>query len=78
MTLRRTALVTALSIMLAGSFAALAVAVATRRQTHVPVAGAAYVTFPVHAGLEWNWEMPATTLAGLACAAALLGSARRS
>jgi O-antigen ligase len=55
----------------------LATAVATRRQPYVPVAGAAYVTFLVHAGLDWDWEMPATTLAGLACAAALLGSARR-
>jgi O-antigen ligase len=56
----------------------LATAVAARRQPHVPVAAAAYVTFLVHAGLDWDWEMPATTLAGLACAAALLGSARRA
>ena len=55
----------------------LATAVAARRQPHVPVAAAAYVTFLVHAGLDWDWEMPATTLAGLACAAALLGSAHR-
>ena len=56
----------------------LATAVAARRQPHGPVAAAAYVTFLVHAGLDWDWEMPATTLAGLACAAALLGSARRA
>jgi len=42
-----------------------------------PIAAAAYVTFLVHAGLDWDWEMPATTLAGLACAAALMGSARK-
>jgi O-antigen ligase len=54
----------------------LATAVATRRQPHVPVATAAYVTFLVHAGLDWDWEMPATTFAGLACGAALLASDR--
>jgi len=43
-----------------------------------PIAAAAYVTFLVHAGLDWDWEMPATTLAGLALAAALIGSARRA
>jgi len=32
----------------------------------------------VHAGLDWDWEMPATTLAGLALAAALIGNARRA
>jgi O-antigen ligase len=55
----------------------LASSLAMRRKPHVPVAAAAYVTFLVHAGLDWDWEMPATTLAGLACAAALLGSTRR-
>lgn len=44
----------------------------------VPVAAAGYAAFLVHAGLDWDWEMPATTLAGLACGAALLVSARRS
>ena len=53
-------------------------AVSRRRQPLVPVAAAAYVTFLVHAGLDWDWEMPATTLAGLACAAALIGNARRA
>lgn len=36
-------------------------------------AGAAYCVFLVHAGLDWDWEMPVTVLAGLACAASLLG-----
>jgi hypothetical protein len=31
------------------------------------------VTFLVHAGLDWDWEMPAVTLAGLVCLAALVG-----
>jgi O-antigen ligase len=33
------------------------------------------VTFLVHAGLDWDWEMPAVTVAGIACLAAVLGSA---
>jgi hypothetical protein len=54
-------------------------AVASRRRDPlVPVAAAAYVAFLVHTGLDWDWEMPVTTLAGLACAAALIGNARRA
>jgi O-antigen ligase len=36
------------------------------------VAGAAYVAFLAHAAVDWDWEMPAVTLAALGCAAALL------
>ena len=42
----------------------------------VAPAAAAYSAFLVHAGLDWDWEMPVTTLAGLACGAALLASGR--
>ena len=38
---------------------------------------AAYSAFLVHAGLDWDWEMPVTTFAGLACGAALLVAARK-
>src|SRR5262249_49310121 len=31
-----------------------------------------YVAFLVHAGLDWDWEMPAVTVAGLLFGAALL------
>lgn len=44
-----------------------------------PLAGAAaggYAAYLVHAGLDWDWEMPAVTLAGLVCGAALLAAAR--
>jgi O-antigen ligase len=44
-----------------------------RHHPLAPIGAAAYVTFLVHAGLDWDWEMPATTLAGLALAAALIG-----
>lgn len=33
-------------------------------------AAAGAVTFLVHAGLDWDWEMPAVTLVGIACLAA--------
>jgi hypothetical protein len=52
-------------------------AVRARGSPLVPVAAGAYVAFLVHAGADWDWEMPAVTLAGLACAAALLVAARR-
>ena len=37
-----------------------------------------YVAFLIHAGLDWDWELPAVTIAGLACAAALLVRERAS
>ena len=36
-----------------------------------------YVAFLVHAAQDWDWELPAVTLAGLACAAVLLLLAER-
>lgn len=35
-------------------------------------AGAAFVAFALHAGLDWDWEMPVATLTGLGCAGVLL------
>ena len=34
----------------------------------------AYTAFLVHAAFDWDWEMPAVTIAGLACGAALLAA----
>jgi O-antigen ligase len=41
---------------------------------HPLAAGAlgAYVAYLVHAGIDWDWEMPAVTVAALACGVALL------
>jgi O-antigen ligase len=39
------------------------------------VAGA-YGAYLVHAGLDWDWEMPVVTISALFCAAALLTAAR--
>jgi O-antigen ligase len=45
--------------------------VTNRRTPYVPVAAAAYVAFLVHAGLDWDWELPVVVVAALSCAAAL-------
>jgi O-antigen ligase len=51
---------------------------AARGRAHplVGAAAGAYVTFLVHAGLHWDWEMPAVTIVALTCAAVLLVGAR--
>src|SRR5207302_8738659 len=41
----------------------------------VPAALAAYVAYLIHAGVDWDWEMGAVTVAALVCAAALLAAA---
>jgi hypothetical protein len=50
----------------------LVAAVSARGHPLVPLVLAAYVAFLVHAAVDWDWEMPAVTLAALSCAAALL------
>lgn len=50
-------------------------AVALRGPVASPAAAAAagaYAAFLLHAGLDWDWELPAITVAGLFCGAALL------
>ncbi|TMK95113.1 MAG: hypothetical protein E6G42_03525 [Actinobacteria bacterium] len=62
-------LVTALSLPLVAATKA-------RLQPFVPGAFAAYFAYLIHAGGEWDWEMPAVTLMGLLCGAGLLLAAR--
>lgn len=65
-------------VLLLGVLAPPVVAIVRRRGTGItPIAAAAYTAFLVHAGLDWDWEVPATTLVGLACGVALLVSVRR-
>jgi O-antigen ligase len=45
--------------------------VAALRGVNAAAAGG-YFAFLVHAGLEWDWELPAVTVAGLLCGAAVL------
>lgn len=65
-----------LVLLLAVLLPPLAAAVAARSHPATAIAAGGYVAFLVHAGLDWDWEMPATTLAGLACAAVLFAAAR--
>jgi len=37
----------------------------------------AYTAYLVHAGLDWDWEMPAVTLVGILCAVGLLAAGRQ-
>jgi O-antigen ligase len=41
-----------------------------------PAAFGAYVAFLVHAGVDWDWEMPAVTLVAVICAGVVLVAAR--
>ena len=54
-----------------------AAGVIARRQPLAAPAFGGYVAYLVHAAQDWDWELPAVTLAGLACAAALLILAER-
>ena len=69
---------TAAELGLAGLAALLAmlagVALAARRAA-MPAATAACAAWALHAGLDWDWEMPALTLAALLLAAALCAAA---
>ncbi|HSJ94588.1 MAG TPA: O-antigen ligase family protein, partial [Gaiellaceae bacterium] len=47
-----------------------------RRARLVPAAAAAYAAFLVHAGVDWDWEVPLVVLPALACAAVLVAEAR--
>jgi O-Antigen ligase len=48
-----------------------------RGQPLVPTALAAYGAYLVHAGVDWDWELAAITVAALAVGAALLAAAER-
>jgi O-Antigen ligase/Tetratricopeptide repeat len=53
-------------------------AIRVRRRRLVPLALAAYAAFLLHAGVDWDWEVPAVALAGLFCGASILLAARSS
>ena len=50
---------------------------ARTRHPFAAVAAGGYTAYLVHAGLDWDWEMPAVTLTGLLCGVALLAAAQR-
>jgi O-Antigen ligase len=66
-----------LALLLLALVVPFAAAVLARRHPLVPAAFGAYVAYVVHAGADWDWEIPAVTLTGLLCGAALLVAARK-
>ena len=66
-----------LALLLVALGAPLAAAVLVRAQPLTSAAFAAYAAFLLHAGIDWDWELPAITVAALVCAAVMLASARR-
>jgi hypothetical protein len=50
--------------------------VRARRSPLAAVAFGAYVAYVLHAAVDWDWEMPAVTLAALFCGLVVLASAR--
>jgi O-antigen ligase len=47
-----------------------------RRDPLVAAAAAGYAAYVLHTGIDWDWEMPATTFAGLLAAVSLLAATR--
>jgi hypothetical protein len=60
-----------LMLLLAVLLAPLRRALALRHAPYVSTAAGAYLAFLVHAGLDWDWEMPAVVVAAFCCAAAV-------
>jgi hypothetical protein len=67
-----------LAILVAVLSTPLAALPRARRHPLAPAAAGAYVAYLVHTGVDWDWELPAVTLAGLLCGSAILLFARRS
>jgi hypothetical protein len=67
-----------LAILVAVLVTPLAILPRARRHPLVPAVAGAYVAYLVHTGVDWDWELPAVTLAGLLCGSAILLFARRA
>ena len=65
-----------LILLVAGLVVPLAAAVRARREALAPFLLAAYVAFVLHAGVDWDYELPAVWLAGLFCGTTLIVAAR--
>jgi O-antigen ligase len=64
-----------LALLIAALSVPLVVA-ARRRSALTATAGSAYVAFLAHAALDWDWQLPAVTVAALICAAVVLAASR--
>jgi O-Antigen ligase len=65
-----------LALLVGALIVPLAVLGRARRHPIVPAAAGAYVAYLVHTGVDWDWELPAVTLAGLFAGAAVLIASR--
>lgn len=65
-----------LALLAVALAAPVASAVSARGEPLVPAALGAYVVYVVHAGADWLWEMPVTTMTALVCGAGLLLAGR--
>lgn len=61
-----------LALLLLALAAPLVAAVGARGHPLTAAVFGAYVAYLVHAGVDWDWELPALTIAAFACGAALL------
>jgi hypothetical protein len=65
-----------LALLLAALAVPLVAAVRARARPLVAAVAGAYVAFLGAAALDWDWQLPAVTLAALACGTALVAAAR--
>ena len=64
-------------VLLVGTLALpLAALPAVRRYRYAPAAAAAFGAYLVHAGVDWDWELPVVTIPAIFCAAVLLAVGR--
>lgn len=66
-----------LGLLLVVFLAPLAFVFRARRAGPAAALAGAYVAFLVHGLVDWDWEVPAVTLAGVFCGLAILAAARR-
>ena len=66
-----------LALLLVALGVPIVAAVRARRHPLTSVAFAAYAAYLIHAAVDWDWELPALTVAALICASVLLVNARR-
>jgi len=67
-----------LALLIAGLIVPFVAAVRARREPLAAFLLAAYIGFLLHAGVDWDFELPAVGLAGLFCGAALIVAARET
>jgi O-Antigen ligase len=63
-----------LALMLSFLLVPIVFAKTVRRHPLVPALAGAYAAYLVHAGVDWDWELPTVTLAALFCGAGILAA----